>query len=91
MTISQFAAPGTPTSAAASQGPSSMSYGNNENIPFDQVLGIYNNDSEPIPTLSMYQQIDSPNSKWGWASRLIGVEAGYLHGDCSMFWLEVEF
>ncbi|AES60011.2 AT-hook motif nuclear-localized protein 10 [Medicago truncatula] len=63
MTISQFAAPRTPTSAAASQGPSSMSYGNNENIPFDQVLGIYNNDSEPIPTLSMYQQIDSPNSK----------------------------
>jgi len=37
MTTSQIAAPGTPTSAV-SQGPSSMSYDNNENISFGRIL-----------------------------------------------------
>jgi len=54
--ISQFDAFGTPTSATT-QGSSSISPSNNENIPFGLGLGIYGNDSQPIPTLSMYQQI----------------------------------
>jgi len=56
MSISQFAAFGTPT-IATTQGPSSISSSNNENIPFGLGHGIYSNNSQPIPTLSMYQEM----------------------------------
>lgn len=89
--ISQFAAFGTPTSATT-QGPSSISLSNNENIPLGLGHGIYGNDSQPIPTLSMYQQtLARQTQQWEWAFRLTGVEAGYLHEDCSKFGLQVEF
>jgi hypothetical protein len=49
---SQFAAPGV-----ISQGPSFGSSSGIENGPFSQGSGIYNNTSQLIPTISMYQKL----------------------------------
>lgn len=53
MPPSQIAAFGTPTSDAY-QRPSSDSSGDNDNIPFNQLPGTYNNATHPIPTMLMY-------------------------------------
>jgi len=53
MPPSQIAAFGTPTSDAY-QRPSSDSSGDNDNIPFNQLPGTYNNATNPIPTMLMY-------------------------------------
>jgi hypothetical protein len=51
---SQFVASGTPTDATL-QGPSYESSGDNQNSPFGQGLGSYNNSSQPFPTMAMHQ------------------------------------
>ncbi|RHN53697.1 hypothetical protein MtrunA17_Chr5g0398641 [Medicago truncatula] len=52
---SQIAASGTPIGATL-QGPSYESSGDNQNSPFSQRLGSYNNASQPFPTTAMYQK-----------------------------------
>jgi len=52
---SQFATSRSPTGATL-QGPSYEFSGDNQNSPFSQGLGSYNNASQPIPTMAMYQK-----------------------------------
>ncbi|GAU42891.1 hypothetical protein TSUD_232020 [Trifolium subterraneum] len=57
---SQFAAVGTPTNVATSQGHSSESSGDNEDSPFTQgTSGVYNynNAGQAIPNMALYQQM----------------------------------
>ena len=86
---SQIAAFGTPTGDAY-QGPSSNSSGDNDNIPFNQLPGIYNNATHPIPTMSMYRELwDRQTQQWGRAFRLTDAEACYLLNDYSMLRLQI--